>query len=120
MRDETRFPSIVPPRCSERRWVISVDVVIEARLVESRQVHLWKGPEFHSGRPAGLAIVRKAYSWKRDVEVSTFPNVPTLTSHRASLNQPEFASSWECFPLNTLESLKDLTKSGKLGKVGLF
>lgn len=100
--------------------MIGMDVVVEARLVESRQVHLWKGPEFHSGGLAGLAIVRKAYSWKRDVEVSTFPNVPTLASHRAFLNRPEFASSWEFSPLNTLESLKDLTKSGELGKVGLF
>lgn len=79
-------------------------MVVEARLVESRQVHLWKGPEFHSSRLAGLAIEKSIQlEEKRDVEVSTFPNVPTLASHRASLTRPEFASSWECSPLNTLE-----------------
>lgn len=76
--------------------MIGMDVVVEARLVESRQVHLWKGPEFHSGRLAGLAIVRKVYSWEGGVEVSKVSIVPSLISHGASLTCPEFAASWEC------------------------
>lgn len=99
--------------------MIGVDVVIEARLVESRQVHLWKGPEFHSGRLAGLAIVRKAYSWKRDVEVY-IPQCPHPSLPQSIPQPTRIFILLGILPLNTLESLKDLTKSGELGKVGLF
>lgn len=48
------------------------------------------------------------------------PQCPHPSLPQAFLYLPEFASSWEFSPLNTLESLKDLIKSGELGKVGLF
>lgn len=53
---------------------------------------------------------------RRDVNISTFPSLPQSTPHPAqNLHPPGNAPR-----LNTLESLKDLTKSSKLGKVGLF
>lgn len=53
---------------------------------------------------------------RRDVNISTFPSLPQSTPHPAqNLHPPGNAPR-----LNTLESLKDLTISSKLGNVGLF